>query len=362
MNIVYDHQIFTIQKYGGISKYITKLGNYVNQDHIVVSIIAPLHVNKYLATCKYNVIGKRINRYPPRSIKVINKFNDLLTNQIIKKIQPSVIHETYYSMNGIKYKAEHKKVLTVHDMIHEVVNDKYYKNGNSTSLSKRIAIERADHIIAISNNTKNDLCNIFGIDEKKITVVYHGVENNNIDHRTREHERPYILFVGGRRSYKNFDNFIRAYSSKKNLNKYFDIILFGDSKLNREELKLISRLKIPLEKITHMSGSDDKLANLYAHANCLVYPSYYEGFGLPPLEAMLEKCPVVVSNRSSIPEVVGEAGEYFDPSSVESIADSIEKVLYDKYYTDELIKKGLIQASKFTWEKCAEKTLEVYKK
>ena len=112
----------------------------------------------------------------------------------------------------------------------------------------------------------------------------------------------------------------------------------------------------------HYFGGDDLLASIYRKAGALIYPSLYEGFGLPPLEAMAAGCPVICSNTSSLPEVVSDAGEYFDPLSQESMMEAMEAVLCSPKRRDDLIAKGYLQASKFSWKKCAQETITEYQK
>ncbi|WP_199104535.1 glycosyltransferase family 1 protein [Aquitalea sp. ASV11] len=115
------------------------------------------------------------------------------------------------------------------------------------------------------------------------------------------------------------------------------------------------------DKVIHISGNDNLLQSLYQSAHAFIYPSLYEGFGLPPLEAMANNCPVISSNTSSMPEVIGNAGYYFNPSDINSIDMAINEVVYNSELRDKLIANGMIRLKEFTWEKCAQKTLQVYK-
>lgn len=221
-----------------------------------------------------------------------------------------------------------------------------------------------DHIICISENTKKDLIDIYSIKENKISVIYLGVsdikEKKNEIFITKP-KKPYLLFVGHRKRYKNFLRFLKAFSLSANLIKDFDIVCFGKQNFDGEELILIEELK--LKKNIHLvSGDDDKLNYYYKNADLFVFPSLYEGFGIPLLEAMKNGCPVCCSETSSLKEIGADAVEFFTPENEESILNSLNKVLYSNQYRSQLIENGFKKVSKFTWNNCANKTLELYKK
>jgi glycosyltransferase involved in cell wall biosynthesis len=249
-------------------------------------------------------------------------------------------------------------------MIHEIFTDKF-PNNDYTSIYKKNSVERADHIICISESTKSDLINVFNIDEKKISVTHLGVSSlvTTLDRYSlvKKHHNPYILYVGNRWGHKNFNRLIKAFASSKNLVKDFDVVSFGGNKFNDNELALFNKLGLK-DKVFHYVGDDMCLSEFYNQANIFVYPSLYEGFGLPPLEAMVNNCAVASSNTSSMPEVIGNAGEFFDPYDLDDIKQAIENVVYSNKRTNELLSFGIKRASEFTWEKCAEETLNVYKK
>jgi glycosyltransferase involved in cell wall biosynthesis len=166
--------------------------------------------------------------------------------------------------------------------------------------------------------------------------------------------------VGNRGIYKNFNLLVTAYASSQKLMRDFDLVAFGGGPFTVEEFSLFDHYKIQLERVHHRGGDDNKLAMQYIGASLFVYPSLYEGFGLPPLEAMRFGCPVASSNTSSMPEVLGDAVEYFDPLNEESIIKSLEAVLYNKQYTDDLIMKGFLKVQEYSWNRCAQVTLEIY--
>jgi glycosyltransferase involved in cell wall biosynthesis len=167
--------------------------------------------------------------------------------------------------------------------------------------------------------------------------------------------------VGSRNGHKNFIKLLSSFASSEKLRSDFDLIAFGGGGFNVNETKLIGELGFRTGQVRQMGGDDSMLAMFYRQATAFVYPSFYEGFGLPPLEAMAQGCPVISSNSSSMPEVIGDAGEYFDPNSIEDMAAAIERVAYSKSRRDNLIELGKARLGVFSWNKCATETLRIYK-
>jgi glycosyltransferase involved in cell wall biosynthesis len=167
--------------------------------------------------------------------------------------------------------------------------------------------------------------------------------------------------VGSRGGYKNFSGLLKAFATSPKLKNEFDIVTFGGGAFNKQELQLIKQLGFKNHQVRQIGGGDDILAALYHQAAAFVYPSLYEGFGLPPLEAMAAGCPVVSSNTSSMPEVVRDAGEYFDPINIDEMQNAIEKVVFSNTLQKDLIALGYKNIEHFSWQKCARETLTVYK-
>ena len=329
-----------------------------------VGIFAPLHRNHYLKELPTSVVhGYGLNSYLPKSSRLILPLNQLVSKIAIKLWTPDVVHETYYSrLNSSPKRCP--TVITVYDMIHELFNDKFSPRDRTSQL-KRIAIERADHVICISESTRKDLIRLFYTDEKKVTVVHLGFEKFSVDKQSGESpatKSPYLLYVGDRGIYKNFNNFLRAVALSKRLQKDFDILTFGGGRLTRLEVTLLSELGFKPEQVKQLGGDDKLLSQLYGGAAAFVYPSLYEGFGLPPLEAMAHNCPVISSKTSSMPEVIGDAAEFFNPAAIDDIADAIERVVYVPSRSSELVMLGQKRLNKFSWGRCAEETLAIYGK
>lgn len=369
MTIVFDYQAFFMQRYGGISRYFSELAKHLHGESAMQAdthIVAPLHSNAYLAAAhgqfrKYGILRPNI----PKTRRIARFINQAISPLIIDRIRPDVIHETDYSHKKLG-SSRVKRVITVHDMIHELF-PQYFSQKSPFLEYKKLAISRADHVICISEHTRKDLIEIHGVDQSKTSVVHHGVALAQNTPSPKALDRvstrmPFLLYVGLRGGYKNFQALAKAYASSPKLSKHFDIVCFGGPALTREELRSFERLNIPADRIHYVTGDDALLARYYSNASLFVYPSLYEGFGIPPLEAMNYGCPVACSHTSSMPEVVGDAALLFDPYSADSMREAIETALFDTTVRDDLVRKGFERVRHFSWEKCARETFAVYQR
>lgn len=200
---------------------------------------------------------------------------------------------------------------------------------------------------------------MYSVPESKIRVIYHGNSLKMDPGSTPLFSVPYILFVGGRKAYKNFLLLVDSLSSSPRL-KDFSILCFGGGKLSSDELSFISEKSMD-GRVIHTEGSDAELANAYKFASVFVYPSLYEGFGIPLLEAMHYGCPILASSTSCFPEIAAEAALYFDPLGKDDLINKLEIVLSDSKVRNELIQNGLNRESLFSWDRCASETLDFYK-
>jgi glycosyltransferase involved in cell wall biosynthesis len=279
--------------------------------------------------------------------------------------KPDVIHETYYSPRAIGPQCS-KRVLTIYDMIHEKLA-LTIDPTDRTAKHKALAAHRADHIICISESTRRDAIEILDLPFDKTSVVHLGYDLMQTDNYCSAMtnvpvERPFLLFVGNRGGYKNFLGLLQAIGSSRELRSGYALICFGGGIFNDEESKAITAFGLAADQVIQVGGNDSVLAKLYSLATAFIYPSLYEGFGIPPLEAMSFDCPVVCSNTSSIPEVVGDAGEYFSPNDIESMRLAIERVVCSKDVQRNLKAQGRLRLSAFSWDRCAAETREIYRK
>jgi glycosyltransferase involved in cell wall biosynthesis len=365
MKVVFDHQIFARQRYGGISRYFHEIaGRIPLLEGDDVEIFAPFHVNEYIRTP--DSLGSRgVKVSKVRGATLAIGLVDLALGQVFirPKRNVAIFHETYYSRKSYSPTSA-KRVITVYDMIHERMAGAFAQT-DKTSEVKRLAVARADHVICISESTRSDLVEIMDVPIEKTSVVYlgHSLTSAIAEPPTEPRVgRPYLLYVGARATYKNFENLLVAYSSSDALRRDFSLVCFGGGKFNARELSLMKSLGLRSDAVVWLEGDDSVLSNLYSSASAFVYPSLYEGFGIPPLEAMSHGCPVVCTNASSLPEVVGDAAELFDPRQPDDIRDAIERVVSSQERSNDLVSRGYLQIQQFSWQRCALETLNVYKR
>ncbi len=365
MRIAFDHQIFGWQAYGGISRYFYELARELasacGQE---VAVFAPGYVNRYLAEAppQLEVVGIPVPRLP-KSGRLYRFANSLLVSPLLARYRPDVVHETYYAATRLAPKSA-KVILTVFDMIHERFKADFAAIDPNSSEKAR-AVRRADHLICISEQTRSDLVELLDVDPARTSVVHLGFSLPSPEagmQALAPPRRPILLFVGNRGGYKNFEGLLRAYAAAPRLRSAFDLVCFGGGGLTARERAAMRQLNIPGTRVRQVSGGDLVLATLYRQAQALVFPSLYEGFGIPPLEAMSCGCPVVCSNVSAIPEVVGDAAEMFDPRDPEAMGHAIERVIDDGSLRASLVTRGKQRIAAFSWRRCAEESLEVYRK
>lgn len=366
MKIAFDPQIFSGQIYGGVSRYICELASRLSENlEVDVKVVAPMYVNAYLDNLPKGIVKGFHSPFSHDFMRLQQRAASMVFGDImLRYMMPDIVHETYY----FKYPLGSKsaiRVLTIHDMIHEKFESQF-QYGDKTAIHKAAAAARADHVICVSESTKNDVMEILGINSEKISVIYLGCDlmsaNGNVEiNYTKIDDKPYLLYVGSRGGYKNFLLMLKAYASSPLLKTEFKVICFGGGAFNTDELTAIHELNINAGQIIQLSGDDELLAKFYQGASAFIYPSLYEGFGIPPLEAMSYNCPVVCSNTSSIPEVVGDAGQYFDPYDINSMRAAIEMVVESAELRVLLIAKGKKRLNSFSWDKCASETLNIYK-
>ena len=364
MNILYDHQIFSRQKFGGISRYFCELVRAIPAlEGDKVEVFAPFHVNEYtnsLGPAIFN--GMKLHRFRGAGF-VLGMTNAVLARVLVKpRCDVQIFHETYYSKAEFSPKAS-KRVVTVYDMIHERFPGSFSRRDR-TSEYKQHAVRRADHVICISESTRHDLITMFDVPVEKTSVVHLGFALNYMDSfgaPSPNFGKPYLLYVGARGGYKNFEILLRAYAHSKALTGGFALVCFGGGSVTVRERSLLASAGVTDAEVFFMGGDDKLLSSLYSSAAAFIYPSLYEGFGIPPLEAMSHGCPVICTNTSSLPEVAGDAAEFFDPYSQEELQSAIERVVSSPTRTALLVSKGYQRIKRFSWEKCARETLNAYK-
>ena len=355
-DICIDNIVFSLQRVGGISTYfgelIKRLLNsnsnvaFVEQEGVLHNVIRKEFTISANNVLTEKAITPKLIRYLPIKINLTNK---------------SIFHSSYYricnSTNAVN-------IITVYDFNYEYG---YVRSGIRKyihCMQKKKAVEKADGVICISKNTKQDLLKIYNkIDPDKIKVVYLAASDefypitrtfgcpSKVIHLKSILEKKFILFVGTRKQYKNFNVCIDTISK---LNEFY-LVIVGAPLTNVETTILEARIPQKYYNLVDISATE--LNYLYNYAFCLMYPSSYEGFGIPLLEGMQSGCPVLSTKASSIPEVVGDAGLLVDTICAEAFIEQILK-LEDTTFRNSIVNAGFEQSKKFSWDKTYKETVE----
>jgi glycosyltransferase involved in cell wall biosynthesis len=361
MRIVFDHQIFSRQVYGGISRYFQELNNRIPAlGAHDARIFAPLHVNGYgQGDGARPPVGLRLRKRP--GITALARLVDGVAGHVIVRPRRDVdvFHQTYYAASTYAPRSA-RRFVTVYDMIHEL-HPESFPADDDTPRRKKLAVAWADHVLCISETTRQDLIRILGVAPDKATVVHlgHSLQPGRVADGAAPAQEPYLLYVGARGGYKNFDRLVAAYADSATLRGELALVCFGGGGFGERELERL-RARGVAGRVRQVAGGDEVLSRLYTGAQALVYPSLYEGFGIPPIEAMAHGCPVVCSRGGSIPEVVGDAGAYFDPLDPRDIRTTIEDTVASSAARERLVALGRERARRFSWDACARETLAVY--
>lgn len=357
MKILYDHQIFGFQKFGGISRYFVELMSNLPDDIEFDNSIV-FTENEYLrnADSRFNK-GIYLPHFKGRN-RATGPINKLASEISIFRGKYDIFHPTYYSTYYIGH-IKKPVVVTVYDMIHEKFSD-MFKPTDKTSVVKRKVITQADKVIAISQHTKDDLIDIYDLPAEKIEVVhlFHSLDPNNVE-KVENLPSNYILYVGQRFKYKNFERFAKAFSIIHK--EYPDIkVVCTGARFTPSEMEMLQELGIS-QHFIRLYVTDTQLTYLYQNAICFIYPSLYEGFGIPILESFAAGCPLLLSNTSCFPEIAREGGLYFDPYEIDDIADALKKIISDSSLRIEMINRGKNVLKNYSWEKMASETAEIYR-
>ncbi|HEX9896648.1 MAG TPA: glycosyltransferase family 1 protein [Dehalococcoidales bacterium] len=285
------------------------------------------------------------------------------------KTLDDTVHYTNQHFGRISMCAGLPFIVTVHDLERICFPFSNQEPQEEASLkTDAAAIQKAEHVIAVSENTKKDLMRFLKIPDEKITVVYNGV--NHEVFKPNAHSislSTYILYVGSERPRKNLERLLEAFVLLKKSPDFADLKLIKVGSAGRSDafrqttLRKIKELGLEREVIFIDQITDDRLVEYYSSARALVYPSLYEGFGLPVLEAMACGCPVITSNVSSLPEVAGDAAFLINPYDVRDICGAIARLLTDGSLRKEMAVKGKERSKIFSWEKTAEQTMSLYR-
>lgn len=349
MQVIFDNIIFSLQKAGGISVvWYELLSRVLCRKEMDVAFIEYDNADQNLFRRNLNLKSDAIRWHRKKYLRAA-RYLDVR----IKEKDPFIFHSSYYRLCA---DANAINITTVHDFTYEL-----FKKGIRKKIhcwQKHRSIRKADHIVCISHNTKKDLLYFLpDVDEKKLHVIHNGVSADfkplDLTDGLMEPLPPYILFIGSREKYKNFRLAVEAVA-----NTEFNLLIVG-AEMNREEIALINA-SMGMDRIVHKQGiANEELNVLYNHAFCLLYPSSYEGFGIPVLEAQKSGCPVIAFNGSSITEIIGDTPLLLQDLSVGEVIDKIN-ILRDTRRRSEIIGKGYDNINRFSWDTMGEKMIALY--
>ncbi|KQT15251.1 glycosyl transferase family 1 [Chryseobacterium sp. Leaf404] len=370
MKILLDPQIFHQQTYGGISRYYTEVFSVLSQKKDV-EIVLPIYSsdNAYLKETDLTVknpgllaLYKVLAFFKISTRSLRKKKSDQLLDSLFQANDYDVCVPTYYNPYFLEKIGNKPFVLTVYDMIHELLPEYFVDDDFRVVERKALLLNKATQIIAVSHNTKKDIVKVYPhIDPDKITVIYHGSSIKINPDVKVDLPKNYVLYVGARPHYKNFKFLAKSIVPLLKNDPSLFLIAAGGGKFNEEEINYLKELKID-QQVQQRKFEEKELGYYYQNAKCFVLPSLYEGFGIPVLESMACGCPIILSKHGSLPEIAGDAGIYFDSDSEESLRNKIEQLLSDQDLRAEYAKKGAQHVKKYDWNEAAEQCLKVYKK
>jgi glycosyltransferase involved in cell wall biosynthesis len=365
MRILYDHQVFSLQNTGGASRYYYELmrglsGAWEVETELWLGINDTMFPFSQLEGSRSHVVscGNLLRRGGSRYIA-----NELLSNALAPFAgRLDVYHPTLYRrMPLVRSRCV---VATHHDCAHERFPG-LFPNAEQVIRAKRRLYADADAIICVSESSRRDLLQYYDVHPVKTRVIHHGLSRlpGAVAKAVELHaEVPgdYLLFVGARGGYKNFNNLLRAFRSSQ-LYKSMLLLAVGGGPLTADEQALARRLEVSESLVVIPQLADSLLAEAYAAATLLVYPSRCEGFGFPPLEAMAAGCPALVGRTSSLPEICGDAPFYFEPADPGSLQRALVDAVGDDTARQRARERGRQVAAQYSWKKCAAQTLALYR-
>ncbi len=351
--LIIDNIIYEIQKMGGVSGVFYELtSRLIEEDSVDIHFVEGKNAIK-------NFYRKQL---PISQSQIIHSYNQLsfvgrFINPRIKTDYPFIFHSSYYrycnNNNAVN-------ITTVHDFTYE-----YYQKGLGQKVhmwQKYRALRNSDYIVCISKNTKNDLLKFLpDLKNKRIMVIYNGVSNDYcLTHDGYEDvsipfkKKSYVVFVGSRVQYKQFELTVSSVSKTK-----YNLIIVGGKLTEREEAFVLSKMSANRVYNTGYICNKD-LNIIYNNAAALVYPSLYEGFGIPVIEAQKAGCPVIAYNGSSIPEIIGETPLLLNNATEENLLENLD-LLSDSQLMENVRLAGLENSKRFSWDKMYQEYLNLYK-
>lgn len=356
MNVLIDEQIFCLQTHGGISRYFVELMRQFTSDQRLGIDLTRSTVwtkNRHLMEAGFA---------RPLPIPFGNRGRVLkFANGPGRHSAPvDVVHHTYYDSRYIRdYQRCRLRAITVHDMIPELFPD-YFPGGNP-HIEKRAYVDSANLVFCVSQSTRRDLLNVYGPLDVPIVVTPLGVSEVFRPNLPRPSGLParYLLFVGARGRYKDFSVLVEAFAHS-GIAREFALLAVGGGPVKAEERRLLDHFGLT-GRVKFRTPSDRDLAPIYSNAECFVFPSRYEGFGLPTLEAMASGCATILADSSSHLETGGDAALFFSAGNAADLADVLSTLMQDEALRSDHIRRGLAHAAQFTWRDTARQTAAAYR-
>jgi glycosyltransferase involved in cell wall biosynthesis len=357
VRLAFDEQIFAAQQYGGISRLFAELSKqFLREGSLDVELLpldAPV-VNRYLLDDTYLRDELKVSDAGSTMAALARYFVRMRPRTSV-----DVIHNTFYLPHGLAGYPKARRVVTVHDMIPELL-PKSRRRLDFITLKKRYVMS-ADHVICVSEATRNDMLRVYGDIKAPISVVHHGVDPifRPGDPRVPGLPDRYLLFVGNRGQYKDANVLLNAFATLRGKGEDAALVFTGGGAFTRAERAQHQELGLA-DRVMQISLKDTAMSGAYGNALICVFPSRFEGFGLPALEAMACGTPALLAQGSSLPEVGGDAAKYFTPGDAQDLTGAIEGMLSDEQERNRMRIAGISRAQGFTWGTAAAKTAGIY--
>jgi glycosyltransferase involved in cell wall biosynthesis len=357
VRLAFDEQIFAAQQYGGISRLFAELSKqFLREGSLEVELLpldAPV-VNRYLLDDPYLRDELKVSDAGSTMASLARYFVRMRPRTSV-----DVIHNTFYLPHGLAGYPKARRVVTVHDMIPELL-PKSRRRLDFITLKKRYVMS-ADHVICVSEATRNDMLRVYGDIKAPISVVHHGVDPifRPGDPRVPGLPDRYLLFVGNRGQYKDANVLLNAFATLRAKGEDAALVFTGGGAFTRAERAQHQELGVA-DRVMQVSLKDTAMSGAYGNALICVFPSRFEGFGLPALEAMACGTPALLAQGSSLPEVGGDAAKYFTPGDAKDLSASIEGLLSDEQERNRMKNAGISRAQGFTWGTAAARTAGIY--
>lgn len=348
----------------GIGTYIQQLVKafqHLPSSHSFVLFLAPEDMTRVEPQTGTRTVKSRFGKYS------VSEF--LNYGAYVRKQGVDLFHEPHYTLPlGLRGRS----VVTIHDLIHLKFPEYFNPLRRAYAVFMiRQAVTNAGAVIAVSQKTKEDIAERFGVGDDRIHVIYNGISEQfrKIEHSTvleyfkksKGLSKLIVLFVGGLGRHKNIPVLLKAFKLANASKSDLELVFAGERLLENKELTILARelgILGAIKDLGRLNG--EELVALYNCADVVVLPSLYEGFGFPALEAMACETPVIVSDRGSLPEVAGDGALSFEAERPDSLAEAVKKILYDSQFRGQLVERGKMRAKQFTWHAAAKKTLALY--